>query len=141
MKRVALFTHPACLRHDPGHPECPDRLRAIVAALDYPDFVALRREHAPEATAELLSRAHPAEYVAEMFALAPEPGDIITIDGDTFIGDGGVAGVDATMQGWADAAFAAVRPPGHHAERSQAVGFCLFASAAIAAPPPSTSAA
>jgi acetoin utilization deacetylase AcuC-like enzyme len=146
MKRVALFTHPACLRHDPGpsHPECPDRLRVITAALDHPDFVGLLREHAPLATEEQLARVHPLEYVAEMLALAPGAGDIIAIDGDTFVGVGSIeaarraaggviAGVDAIMEGWADAVFAAVRPPGHHAERSQAMGFCLFASAAIGA--------
>jgi acetoin utilization deacetylase AcuC-like enzyme len=61
MKRVALLSHQACLAHDPGpgHPECPDRLRAVMAALDHPDFVSLLREQAPEATVEQLCLVHP----------------------------------------------------------------------------------
>lgn len=146
MKKVALFTHRACLGHDPGegHPECPDRLRAILSALDHPDFVPLLREQAPEASFEQLSRVHPADYVNALFKLAPASGELIALDADTFVSEGSVsaarraaggviAGVDAVMEGWADAAFAAVRPPGHHAELSKPMGFCLFASVAVAA--------
>ncbi len=146
MKPVALFTHPACLGHDPGpyHPECPDRLRAVLEALEHPDFVPLLREQAPLATQEQLERAHPAAYVQRLLALMPEPGERIPIDPDTVVSagtceaalraaGGAVAAVDAVMAGWATAAFAAVRPPGHHAETQRAMGFCFFNNAAVAA--------
>lgn len=141
---VALFTHPAALAHDTGegHPECADRLRYVLRALEAPEFEHLLREQAPQATRDQLQAVHDADYIDALYAL---PHDQVTvIDGDTIFGPGtleaalraaggAAAAVDAVMEGWAQAAFVAMRPPGHHAETDRAMGFCFFNNAAVAA--------
>ena len=142
---TALFTHPACLEHDPGewHPECPARLRAVLAALEDETFTPLLREVAPAATREQLMLAHPPGYIDAILATRPEAGETIALDADTIMSagsaqaalhaaGGAMAGVDAVMAGWARTAFVAVRPPGHHAEPARPGGFCLFNNVAVA---------
>ena len=127
-----LFSHPACLDHDPGefHPECPDRLRAITHILEHEDFFYLAREEAPRATMAQLLAAHSQSHIDHIFSLIPDGGGVVELDGDTFVSRGsGEAALRAA--GACRNAFCSVRPPGHHAERAAAMGFCLFSNAAI----------
>src|SRR6516162_3543379 len=140
-----LFTHPACLEHDPGrhHPEGPARLRAVLDALAEPEFADLERREAREAALEDLLRVHPRPHVERLLRAAPKSGRV-GIDADTVMSpaSGGaalraagavVAAVDAVAAREADNAFCAVRPPVHHAEPDRAMGFCLFNNIAIGA--------
>lgn len=142
---IAFITHRECLLHDMGahHPECPERLgaiqdRLIAAGLD----MYLNFHDAPLVTREQLLRAHPAEYIDFIHASAPEYG-IHHLDPDTAMGPGtlraalraagaGVLATDLVMKGEVRAAFCAVRPPGHHAERAKPMGFCFFNNIAVA---------
>jgi acetoin utilization deacetylase AcuC-like enzyme len=141
-----LLTHPACLAHDTGehHPERADRLRAVLAALQDDDFASLERAEAPLATIEQLTRVHPAQIVEAILGVRPPPDELVMIDGDTVMSAGSaeaaqraagaaVAAVDAVCSGLVENAFAAVRPPGHHATPTVPGGFCLFNNVVIAA--------
>ncbi len=141
-----LIGHPAGLGHDmgEGHPERPDRLRVVAEVLAADGFAALRRLDAPEAEREALLRAHLEPYVDALLAARPAPNQLLRIDADTAIGPGtmeavlrgaggAVLAVDEVMARRADNAFVAMRPPGHHAERATAMGFCFFNNAAVAA--------
>jgi len=140
-----LFTHPACLDHDPGrhHPESPARLRAVLDALADPEFARLDRREAPEAALEDLLRVHSRPHVERLLHAVPKSGHV-GIDADTMLSPASgaaalraagavVAAIDAVVAGEADNAFCAVRPPGHHAEPARAMGFCLFNNIAVGA--------
>jgi len=140
-----LITHPACLDHlnPAGHPERPDRLRAIEHTLEEERFQDLARVEAPAAALETIALCHPMDYVTAIRDATPKHG-LAQLDADTSMSPGSfeaalrAAGgatyaVDEVMTGRAKNAFVATRPPGHHTETARPMGFCLFNNAAIAA--------
>lgn len=142
---TAFLTHSDCLQHHnpQGHPESVARLQAILERLDTPEFDALMRLDAPLGTDEQVLLAHPAAHLAAMKAAVPDDG-FHFIDGDTSLSTGtlraalrgvgaNVQAVDLVMSGAAINAFCATRPPGHHAEKQMAMGFCYFGNVVIGA--------
>jgi acetoin utilization deacetylase AcuC-like enzyme len=140
-----LISHPACLEHivPQGHPERPDRLRAVERALEAEKFQVLARIEAPLASFETVARCHPMDYITSLRDASPDEG-LIQLDGDTSMSPGtfeaalraaggAVLAVDEVLAKKANNAFVATRPPGHHAETARPMGFCLFDNAAIAA--------
>ncbi|MBC7905884.1 MAG: histone deacetylase family protein [Rhodospirillaceae bacterium] len=141
-----LLTHSVCLKHDTGdyHPECAERLSAILHILEHEDFFYLARDEAPKATRQQLLRAHSPEHVEHVFESPPDGDEVIEFAPDTMMSrhsveaalrsaGAGCAAVDEVVTKRSTNVFCAVRPPGHHAEANEAMGFCLFANAAIAA--------
>lgn len=142
---TAFITHADCTRHDMGpfHPECPQRLSAIedqLAASGVAQYLV--RHDAPLANETQLTRVHPADYVRAIRSAAPRSGTV-HLDPDTAMNPhslqaalraagAGALGVDLVMRGECENAFCSVRPPGHHACRTRAMGFCIFNNVAVA---------
>ena len=139
---TALLTHPDCLSHitPSGHPEKAARLESVLAALEP---LELRRETAPLATENDLLRLHPQRHIEALRSALPET-HYAALDGDTFLSPGSLdaayravgaalKAVDLVLADAVQNAFCATRPPGHHAEKETAMGFCLFGNAALAA--------
>jgi len=143
---LAWLSHPDCLRHviEPDHPESPRRLQAIHDRMVASGFAGLLlQEPAPRATREQLVRVHEPGHVDRLLALEGATA-CVPVDADTAIcpdtlpaalraAGAAVRGVDLVLEERAQLAFCAVRPPGHHAERARAMGFCFFNNVAVGA--------
>lgn len=141
---IAIISHPDCLRHEPAHdiPEVPDRIRVIEEELIRSKLDRqLIKYSAPLATREQLERAHNKEYIDYVFKSSPEKG-FFCLDLDTWMNSfslnaalraagAAVHAVDLILSGKAEKVFCNVRPPGHHAEMSKAMGFCIFNNVAV----------
>jgi acetoin utilization deacetylase AcuC-like enzyme len=135
--------HPSSLGHDTGaHPENAGRLRAIEEALDGRDWLGMERVEAPAATAEQLGRVHSPEHIASIEEISSRGGGMIdadtvaspgTYEAALHAAGGAIVGAERLLRGEDGFAFCGLRPPGHHAEASRAMGFCLFNNAAVAA--------
>lgn len=141
---IAIISHPDCIRHDmgEGHPECPDRVKVIQTAFEHYPFTTTKHFYeAPLADRDQIVSVHDQDYVDWIFSIAPKEG-MVGIDADTYMNPytlqaalraaGAVSyAVDLVMSGKAQCAFCNIRPPGHHAERDKAMGFCFFNNLAI----------
>ena len=142
---TSLITHTICIDHDPSesHPESPERLRRIMERLKKPEFEKLHFQEAPKANIAQISTVHPTKQINRIFSKIPKTGyakidrDTITSprSGEAALRAAGavIAAVDVVMSGVSRNAFCATRPPGHHAEANQSMGFCLFNNVAIGA--------
>lgn len=143
---LAIISHPVCQLHEAGemHPERPDRIKVIESALaTYPFHVAKQNYIAPRVHKDQLLAVHDASYIDSIFAKAPTE-NLVSLDPDTHMNEytleaalraaGSVPfAVDLVMRNEAKVAFCNVRPPGHHAERDKAMGFCFFNNVAVGA--------
>lgn len=140
---MRVYTHPDCLQHDPGsgHPECPARLHAVIQAV-HNALPMLEWQHSQQAERYQLALAHDHDLIEKI--LDTEIPESFHIDIDTIMSPAsksaalhaagaGIAAADAVMRGDIKQAFCAVRPPGHHATRNTAMGFCLFNNIAVCA--------
>ena len=136
-----LITHPSSLNHltPPGHPERPDRIRALDKVWAHDDFQGLLREQAPMADLDTVALCHPMSYIESIRDNAPKEG-LVGLDNDTVMSPGtfeaalrciggATRAIDDVVAKKADNAFCAMRPPGHHAETATPMGFCIFNSA------------